>query len=98
MRAVHYFLGNEYFKRFSKNSDGSKVLFWTSKRVNEYMEEMQDVSKWMAKLKYYVKAIEEDLIADKKLVFVIESQIFLTYTEPAREISVMVGIFFYIQM
>ena len=56
------------------------------------MNAMRDVNKWMRDVKCYIQAIDADLICDQKLIFGIETKIFLTYTEPSRQMAVMVGI------
>ena len=88
----HFLLGPDYFKRFVKNADGTRVKFRTSYEVNNYMNAMRDVDKWMRDVKCYIQAIDADLICDRKLIFGIETKIFLTYTEPSRQMAVMVGI------
>ena len=91
-------VGPDYFKRFVKNADGTRVRFKTSKEVNEYMNKMIDVDKWMRDVKFYVKEVDAELIADKKLVFGIETKIFWTYTEEARQFSVVVGLVFILKL
>ena len=60
--------------------------------MNVYMNRMIGVDKWMGEIKMYVHAVNPEMISDRKLVFGIETKIFLTYTEPARQLTVMVGI------
>ena len=83
-------LGPDYFKRFVKNDDGTRVKFKTSKEVNEFMNQMIDVDKWIGEVKSYIKAVDSDFIADRRLVFGIETKVFLTYTEEVRQFAVMV--------
>ena len=56
------------------------------------MNKMRDVDQWMADVKLYVKAVDLELISDRKHIFAIETKIFLTYTEPERQMAVMVCI------
>ena len=85
-----FLVGPDYFKRFVKNSDGTRVRFKTSYQVNQYMNQMRHVDQWMRDLKLYIKGVEPELIADRKLIFGIETRIFLTNTEPTRQFCVMV--------
>ena len=68
------------------------MKFKTSKEVNDYMNRMIDVDKWITDVKSYVQGVDPELIVDKKLIFGIETKIFWTYTSDARLFSVMVSI------
>ena len=57
------------------------------------------IDQWILNVKKYIMDKDETLIADKKLVFIIESQRFRTVTNPSRSVTVMVStktLYFYV--
>ena len=51
---------------------------------------MCNVEKWVRDVKNYVRNVDEDMINDRRLIFGIDTKIFFTYTEPPRQITVLV--------
>ena len=82
-------------RRLCKNEDGSsevegEINLMTRSEVEEFMDARNDVNKWSAHVREYLKDVNQDLLASKKHMFIIDSEIFLTNTQPVRRISVMV--------
>ena len=82
-------------RRLCKNEDGSsevegEINLMTRSEVEDFMDARNDVNKWSAHVREYLKDVNQDLLASKKHMFIIDSEIFLTNTQPVRRISVMV--------
>ena len=83
--------GPDYLKRVCRDENGvDSVKIFTVSEVNEYILEDKEVNRWMAGVKEYLLDIHGDLISHKNLVFFLETQVFLTNTNPKRSISVVV--------
>ena len=83
--------GPDYLKRLCKDRDGDEsVKILSASEVNAYLVEDKEVSTWITGVKQYLMEGNGQLISQKKLVFFIESQVFLTNTIPKRPVSVMV--------
>ena len=90
---MYFYVGPDYLKRLCHDKMGSDpVKILTLSEVNAHLLEEKEVNTWMAGVKQYMLDINGQLIIDKKLVFFIDSQVFLTNTNPKRPISVMVRI------
>ena len=70
-----------------------EINLMTRSEVEEFMDARNDVNKWSAHVREYLKDVNQDLLASKKHMFIIDSEIFLTNTQPVRRISVMVCLF-----
>ena len=46
---------------------------------------------WNGRVKKFVLDTAEHLIEDRRMVFVVQSQMFLTYTQPSRTVCVIVS-------
>ena len=87
----HFDSGPDYLKRVCSEQDGNDAIkIMTVSEVKAYMLEDKEVNTWMAGVKEYLTEINGQIINDRKLVFFIESQMFLTNTDPKRTTSVMV--------
>ena len=83
--------GLDYLKRVCRDENGvDSVKIFTVSEVNEYILDDKEVNSWMAGVKEYLLDIHGDLISHKNLVFFLETQVFLTNTNPKRSISVVV--------
>ena len=85
-------------RRLCKNEDGcseveGEIKLMTRSEVEEFMDARNDVNKWSAHVREYLKDVNQDLLASKKHMFIIDSEIFLTSTQPVCRISVMVCLF-----
>ena len=82
-------------RHLCRNEDGcseveGEINLMTRSEVEEFMDARNDVNKWSAHVREYLKDVNQDLLASKKHMFIIDSEIFLTNTQPVRRISVMV--------
>ena len=85
--------GPDYLKRVCQEKSGEEsVKILTRSDVNAYILEDKEVNSWITGVKEYLLDVNGQLIMDKKLVFFIASQVFLTNTIPKRFVSVMVSI------
>ena len=62
----------------------------TPGEVNDFMGRDVDIDEWMLGVQEYLLQKQGNLISDKKLVFVMESQRFRTLTSPSRDVTVIV--------
>lgn len=84
--------GPDYLKRLCTDQNGVEtVKILSVAEVSSYILEDKEVNTWIAGVKDYLLDVNGDLICDEKLVFFIESQVFLTNTNPKRGVSVMVS-------
>ena len=67
---------------------------WHLKMWNPFRKSEIVIDKWIGRVKNYVIMAELDLIEDKSMVFTVEAQMFFTYTEPTRNLSVIVRVIF----
>ena len=87
-------VGPNYLRRICQARDGGEpVKILSTSEVSLHFEENKEVNSWMGSVKEYLMDVNGELIHEKELVFFIESQIFLTNTNPQRAISVMVSIY-----
>ena len=49
------------------------------------------IDNWNGKVKQYLIQVDENLIEDRSMVFIMQCQIFLTYTVPAKYVSVIMS-------
>ena len=63
----------------------------TADNVKSFQEQEITIPQWIGKVKTYLMNIQGHLIEKKSMVIMIESQIFLTYTQPARQVSLIVS-------
>ena len=82
-------------RRLCKNEDGcseveGEINLMTRSQVKKFMDGRNDVNQWSAHVRQYLKDVSQDLLASKKYMFIIDSEIFLTNTQPVCRISVMV--------
>ena len=87
-------------RRLCKNEEDcseikGEINLMTRFEVEEFMDATNDVNKWSAHVREYLKDVNDDLLASKKHMFIIDSEIFLTNTQPVRRISVMVDLCFF---
>ena len=85
-------------RRLCKNEEGGsevegEIDLMTRSEVEEFIDARNDVNKWSAHVRQYLTDVNKDLLASKKHMFIIDSEIFLTNTQPVRRISVMVCFF-----
>ena len=71
--------------------DGWPIEMKSGAEVNSFMDRSIDQDEWILHVKQYVKDKQAELIRDKKLIFVIESQCFRTPSNPTRDVSVIVS-------
>ena len=63
----------------------------TADNVKSFQEQEIMIPQWIGKVKTYLMNVQGHLIEKKSMVIMIESQIFLTYTEPARQVCFIVS-------
>ena len=91
--AKYVYSGPDYLKRVCKKQQGEDaVKILTASKVNAYMLEVREVNSWMIGVRDYLLQVNGELIQERKLVFFIDTQVFLTNTDPKRAVSVMVSI------
>ena len=87
----YFCTGPSYLKRVCKKNESSEeVNILTVKDVNEQVNQPKEVMSWIGGVKEYVKEMNDELIKNRELLFFLESQIFITNTQPKRLISVLV--------
>ena len=72
------------------------VHLLSASEVTAYLFEEKEINSWIGVVKQYLLDVNGELIRDKKLIFFIDTQVFLTNTNPKRAVSVMVGIVHYV--
>ena len=87
----HYFIGRDYLKRVCNEYLDEEVEFLTISQVESKLHENTEVNTWIGDMKNYLTDNHGELITDNNLIFIIESQVFLTNTTPKRAFSVMVS-------
>ena len=85
------FSGRGYLEKFKLNAHGEKTFLMSAEHVKAFQDQEMLTPEWMGKVKKYVIEVQKDLIKDKEMVFMVESQIFFTYTTPSRELCVLVS-------
>ena len=83
--------------KFQQNEDGTVVQFMHPNMVEDFMSRNVDVNTWIQEVKSYVFEANGNLIADRKLIYTMESQTFKTNTDPARRVTVIVSVFKFMQ-
>ena len=63
----------------------------TQDNVKSFQEQQITIPQWIGKVKTYLMNVQGHLIEKKSMVIMIESQIFLTYTQPARQVCFIVS-------
>ena len=84
--------GPDYLRRLCRDDNGSEsVKLLSISEVSSYMTEEKEVNTWIAGVKEYLLEVNGQLMTDKNLIYFIDSQVFLTNTNPKRAVSVMVN-------
>ena len=63
----------------------------SAENVKAFQDQEMLTPEWMGRVKKYVIEVQQDLITDKEMVFMLESQIFFTNTRPSRQLCVLVS-------
>ena len=63
----------------------------SAENVKAFQDQEMLTPEWMGRVKKYVMEVQQDLIKDKEMVFMLESQIFFTNTRPSRQLCVLVS-------
>ena len=66
--------------------------FLVAGQSNPHILKYTDASTWIGDVKRYILDVNGELVLDRTLVFVIQSEIFMTNTDPKRAVSVMVSL------
>ena len=63
----------------------------TADNVKYFQEQEIMIPQWIGKVKTYLMNVQGHLIENKCMVIMIESQIFLTCTQPPRQVCLIVS-------
>ena len=63
----------------------------TCTSVKSFHEAEVLIDDWNGRVQSFIREGDQDLIADKSMVFIVQCQMFLTYTDPSRTITVIVS-------
>ena len=85
------FSGRGYLKKFRFDVREEKTLLMTADNVKSFHEQEITIPQWIGKVKSYLMNVQGHLIEKKSMVIMIESQIFLTCTQPARQVCLIVS-------
>ena len=78
-------------EKFKLDLQGEKTFLMSAENVKAFQDQEMLTPEWMGKVKNYVIEVQKDLIKEKEMVFMVEAQIFLTYTNPFRQLCVLVS-------
>ena len=79
-------------EKFQHDSNETRTLLLTWENVKCFLNREIVIEQWISSAKNYLTQVQADLIEDRRMVFIIESQIFLTYTQPTRQLCFVVGL------
>ena len=85
------FLGRGYLKKFRFDVREQRTFLMTADNVKSFQEQEITIPQWIGKVKTYLMNVQGHLIEKKSMVIMIESQIFLTYTQPPRQVCFIVS-------
>ena len=85
------FLGRGYLDKFRFNVREERTLLMTADNVKSFQEQEITIPQWIGKVKTYLMNVQGHLIEKKSMVIIIESQIFLTCMQPARQVCLIVS-------
>ena len=68
-----------------------RTFLMTADNVKSFQEQEIMIPQWIGKVKTYLMNVQGHLIEKKSMVIMIESQIFLTYTQPPRQVCFIVS-------
>ena len=89
--AICYFVGRGYLQKFKLDVRGEETFLMSAESVKDFQGQEMIIPEWIGRVKKYVMQVQADLIQDREMVIMIESQIFFTYTKPSRQICVLVS-------
>ena len=78
-------------EKYKLDVDGNNTNLMTYNSVKCFHESEVISDTWLGHVKKFVLQFARDLIEDKSMLFIVQSQMFLTYTEESRTISVIVS-------
>ena len=90
---IFHFVGRGYLEKFKLDVRGGETFLMSAEHVKASQEQEMLIPEWIGAVKKYVMQVQPDLIEDREMVIMIESQIFFTYTEPSRQICVVVSVY-----
>ena len=85
------FSGRGYLNKFRFDVREERTLLMTDDNVKSFHEQEITIPQWIGKVKNYLTNVQGHLIEKKSMVIMIESQIFLTCTQPARQVCLIVS-------
>ena len=85
-------LGRGYLHKFRWDSEGNRTFLMTALNVQSFQDREIQVPEWIGKVKKYVFEVQRELIQERSMVFIIEAQIFLTCSNPSRQLCLLVSI------
>ena len=84
-------VGRFYLEKYRHDSNQEATKLMTAENVKYFQNAEILIDKWIGRLRNYVTQVVPEMIEEKTMVFMMEAQIFLTHTEPPRELCVVVG-------
>ena len=78
-------------EKYRHDADDKITQLMTAEHVKSFQNSEIHIDKWIDMVRNYVTQVVPEMIEEKKMVFMMEAQIFLTHTEPPRELCVVVG-------
>ena len=85
-------VGRHYLEKYchDKNDLRIRTQLMKPEHVQNFENAEVTIPKWIGRVKNYVMQVVPELVADKRMVFMMETQIFFTYTTPSRQLCVVV--------
>ena len=68
----------------------------TAENVRSFQDRQIQVHEWIGKVKNYVFQVQGELIKERSMVFLIETQIFFTHSTPSRQLCLLVSVHWFI--
>ena len=83
--------GRHYLEKYRHDKSGKRTHLMKAEHVKSFLNSEVVIHKWIGDVRNYVMQVDPELIQDKSMIFLMEAQIFYTYTKTSRELCVVVS-------
>ena len=91
LNVIVLLLGRDYLEKYKLDSNGDRSKLMTRDGVQSFKDREVKIDEWNGKVRSYLSAVDENILQDRDMVFVVQASMFLTYTTDTRQLSVLVS-------
>ena len=78
--------------KYRLDSKGNRTFLMKAENVKCFQDREIQAHEWIGNVKNYVFQVQGQLIQDRSMIFIIETQIVFTYSSPSRQLCFLVSV------